>query len=145
LQDYDRRVRALGLLCDDLAFRWLCDGKAMTAGGAKWKPAILTELGRIDDEDDLREVARQLCELKPKTKDAIAAVRRWRLGKKSGMDAAAALRRAVVRPINRSLLVGELTPGEVMEVLLSILSELGSLPPPATDSARNKRGRARRR
>ena len=75
------RLRALDLLQDDARFAWLADRDKITAGEPNaWKPSILTELGRIWDDDDLKAVALHICEMKPKTKDATAEIRRIRTG-----------------------------------------------------------------
>ena len=75
------RIRAIGLLADDARFSWVADRAKMSAGDGGWKPSILTELGRIWDEEVLKEIALNICELKPKTKEAVAIIRRIRTGK----------------------------------------------------------------
>lgn len=76
------RSRAVSVLAHDPEFAWLADGPAMTEGKRNsWKPGILAELGRIDNEDDIRTFAREICRIKPFTKDAERAIREWRLGK----------------------------------------------------------------
>jgi hypothetical protein len=76
------RTRAFSLLVDDARFSWVADPATVMAGGdGGWKPSILTELGRIWDEEELKEIALTVCELKPKTKDAVAMIRRIRTGK----------------------------------------------------------------
>jgi hypothetical protein len=73
---------AMVVLADDKRFAWLYDRKKMKAGERNsWRPGILAELGRIADPDDLRMVAAQVCTMRPKTKIAVALIRRWRLGK----------------------------------------------------------------
>jgi len=65
-------------------FEWIADGEAMKRGAAKsWRQTILCELGRITDEVAMRSIAKQLCELKPKTRDAVIMIRQYRTGKKS--------------------------------------------------------------
>ncbi len=82
------RLRALGLLTDDARFKWLVDKDKMIAGEPNaWKPSILAELGRISDEETLKVVALRVCEVKPKTKDAIAEIRRFRTGKTAAGNA----------------------------------------------------------
>jgi len=78
------RQLALDVLQLDPRFAWVADGTKMKAGvrGA-WKPGILTELGRIRDADTMRAVAFRICELRPKTKEAVAIIRRFRLGRES--------------------------------------------------------------
>lgn len=41
---------------------------------------MLVELGRVEDPDELRIVARRICKLKPKARDAVAMIRRYRVG-----------------------------------------------------------------
>lgn len=65
----------------DTSLGWLANPDDMTAGGNKWRPSILVELGRLMDaysEDDMLLVAR---ELTPNitTKQAVAHVRARRL------------------------------------------------------------------
>ncbi len=83
-QDVFYRNIALGHLVDDPRFIWLCDKERMTAGAPNsWKPGILAELGRFDFAGgDILEAASEICRLKPKTKDAIAMIRGWRLGER---------------------------------------------------------------
>jgi hypothetical protein len=83
------RQRAIAFLKDDLEFQWLCDFKAIAAGAGRrfWKPGILVELWRIQDIEDMKRVARIIVAKKPKTKEAVAMIRQWRLGEKSEGDA----------------------------------------------------------
>ena len=83
------RQRAIGFLKDDAEFKWICDFKAMAAGvGRKsWKPGILVELGRIQDIEEMKQLARIIVAKKPKTKEAVAMIRQWRLGEKPEGDA----------------------------------------------------------
>lgn len=80
-QDSYYRMIALTVLTKDERLAWLADESAMKAGTGRWKPSILSELGRIPNEEDLKAVALRICELKPKTKDAVAMIRRARLGR----------------------------------------------------------------
>ena len=78
--------RALALLEGTPDLQWLFDPAAMMADKHEpckpaFRPGILAELGRIDDPEDMRALALQLCELKPKTHDAVAMLRQWRTGK----------------------------------------------------------------
>ena len=45
-----------------------------------YRQTILQELGRIEDADNLKAVARQLCKLKPSAREAVAMIRHFRLG-----------------------------------------------------------------
>ena len=83
--DVEYRFHALHCLGGgkDLRFFWIADFKKMESGEPRsWKPAILTELGRIGDPESIKNVALALCSKKPKTtKQAIAFIRRIRTGK----------------------------------------------------------------
>ena len=75
------RKRAVTLLMDDPAFAWLANKPAMEARAPNaWKPSILTELGRIDNDEHLRVMARELCRIKPKAHTGVLIVRRYRMG-----------------------------------------------------------------
>jgi hypothetical protein len=124
--DVHYRQRALGILKDDpAAYVWLFNEEAiMREGGSKhWQPAILTQLGRIADEDTLLTIARQICELKPTTSKAVAMIRRFRVG---GLPAPDALQLAnvIIHAVN-GYLRGH-APMEKADVLsaLSTASEL---------------------
>lgn len=70
------RTRALHLLAGDPALTWLVDSvENLKAGGGHWRPGILSALGRIEDEAQMRALAVELCEMKPNTKTAIALLR----------------------------------------------------------------------
>lgn len=61
-------------------YHWLFDGVSVL------KVSILAELGRLAmegaaDDEQVRELAVQLCQQKPKVKDAVAWLRRMRTGK----------------------------------------------------------------
>jgi len=76
------RQRAFNLLEKDGRFAWVADGAKARAGSPDaWKPSILVELGRIPNDEDLKAVALRICELNPKTKEAVAMIRRFRLGR----------------------------------------------------------------
>lgn len=70
--------RAMRLLGRNSEATWLYDAERTVAGEVKLRFTILAELGRIDDDDLLLEVAAELCRLKPKARDAIAMIRRLR-------------------------------------------------------------------
>jgi hypothetical protein len=100
-----RAMQVLNLDVDDppLAYLWIWGLPHIPNPGdhrAKW--TILAELGRIEDDDDLRAIAAQVCELKLKTSDAVAAIRRVRLGKAAKSDVPA-LTNALIRTINQYL------------------------------------------
>ncbi len=69
------QTRALETLCDDPEgrFQWLCDPVTQVI-----RVGILAELGRIGDPDAMCAIAARICELKPRTGEAVAMIRRWR-------------------------------------------------------------------
>jgi hypothetical protein len=78
------RQRAFNLLSKDGRFAWVADGPRSAAGAPDaLKSSILVELGRIPNDEDLKAVALRICELKPKTKDAVSMIRRVRLGREA--------------------------------------------------------------
>lgn len=76
LQNYQYMTRALAAMGNerDTKYRWLYSPE-------KVRFTILYELGRLQDEEDIRDFAEQICEMKPKSKDAVAMIRNWRLGR----------------------------------------------------------------
>ena len=86
-QNVHYSLRAIGMLSNDPRFKWLCDGKAMMKGAQhSYRPTILAELGRIENDDDLKAVALRICKLKPKVRDAVVMIRRFRTGKVKEAD-----------------------------------------------------------
>ena len=81
LNDHHYGARAGALLMHDPRFRWLCDPEE-----GRLRGTILAQLGRIEDDEDLREAALALCEHRPTTRVAVAALRRWRLGQSDTPD-----------------------------------------------------------
>jgi hypothetical protein len=76
------RQLAFGVLGKHDEFKWLCDPVKMERGDPDcWKASILVELGRIEDIQEMLNIAAEICELKPKTKAAILMVRGLRLGR----------------------------------------------------------------
>lgn len=79
LVDIAYRIRACALLKDIAACHWLYDSEAVKQGDdSAWQPSILTELGRIDDDDALIAIAMQVCARQPSREDAIHLIRRYR-------------------------------------------------------------------
>jgi len=60
LQRVAYRNRAIAALESD--FAWLIDREACNRGEQRWRPAILAELGRHGDAENIRDVAAQLTE-----------------------------------------------------------------------------------
>lgn len=98
------RQRALSVMGNNAeGLTWLFDKEGFQRGSVKIKQGILSELGRIDDDESLIAIARQLCELKPTTREAVAMVRRWRLGK-DGVGSAPDLAQAMLNAYNDYLM-----------------------------------------
>jgi hypothetical protein len=77
-------LRAIGVLTknDEPAFRWLFE----EGTGESKKKTLIAELGRILETEGLGEramleVARQVCERRPTTREGVALMRRWRTGR----------------------------------------------------------------
>lgn len=77
-------MRVLGLHLDEgkpQPYPWLWgEPNVPRPGDHRVRWTLLAELGRIEDEETLREVAARLCELKPTTGDALVMLRRFRRG-----------------------------------------------------------------
>jgi hypothetical protein len=79
-QDILYRQTCLAVL-DDGDYGYIFNKEDMIVGKNTWRPTLMTELGRIDDDDEMRKIARRICEIKPKTtREAVYMVRRYRLG-----------------------------------------------------------------
>jgi len=113
------RLIAFSVLHDDPRFSWLVDKET-----EKMKSTILTELGRIYVPEVIKIAALKICELKPRTKEAIALIRSWRTGKKSAGNMYG-LNAAIVRAINDYL---EMHPGtRQADVEAALLATLESV------------------
>ena len=107
------RSIAIFLLWKDPAFSWLADRKKMLADEPKsYKPSILTELGRLQDEEQIKDIALKLCKLKPKTKDAIIMIRRIRLGREAEGDYLKLIK-SIEDALNRYIAARPSTPEEM--------------------------------
>lgn len=85
-QEYETRAfTVLGLSPKnppDFPFSWLGDESKIEVGKSRrcgFRKTILSELGRIDNDSNLIEAAKEICRLKPKTQDAVKMIRGWRL------------------------------------------------------------------
>ena len=73
IQNKHYLCHAVGLVKDDPRFAWIVDAKT-----DRVRSTILTELGRIEDDDDLLEMALLICESRASTRKAVAAIRQFR-------------------------------------------------------------------
>jgi hypothetical protein len=60
------------------SLEWLVEESRSPRG---WRKTLLSELGRIEDAETILAVAREICDLNPKTRDAIAMIWSSRLGR----------------------------------------------------------------
>jgi hypothetical protein len=60
-------------------FKWLYDHEGCLAGRVEPRFTILAELGRLKNPEVIRAAARQLCKDRPRSKVAVAWLRRLRL------------------------------------------------------------------
>ncbi len=98
-QNFLYMTRAIRVLDYEPDFCWLVGTRDDINTGKKViRNTILVELGRIEDEDDLKVIARQVCEIKPRCKDALVMIRRWRTGKTLTGDAMS-LTKAIIRTV----------------------------------------------
>jgi ribosomal protein S18 len=99
-------------------FAWLADGEKMKRSEPHaWRQTILSELGRIEDEEMMRAVATQICELKPKTKDAVLMIRRFRVGELPAADSLQ-LANAIIQTLNTYMSShSKMTPAQVSQAL----------------------------
>ena len=78
LQNKWFRVRAVRLIREDPDFKWLYNRETHYM-----RETILAELGRVEHDADLLTLARELCELKPTSREAVQMIRNWRFRKDS--------------------------------------------------------------
>jgi hypothetical protein len=98
-QNFLYMTRAIRVLDYDPEFCWLVGTREeINAGKKVFHNSILTELGRIKDEDTLRDIARRICEIKPRCKDALVMMRRWRTGRTLAGDAGS-LTKAIIQTV----------------------------------------------
>src|SRR5262245_22727326 len=122
LQNTHYRIRAMAFLRDDDRFKWLFDEEAGT-----WQRGILAELGRLQDGETIKAYAARICELKPKTKDAIVMLRRARIGKSpkaSSIELLAHLERSLNAYIEAH---PEVTPEQMIEAIDGLRDEVEEL------------------
>jgi hypothetical protein len=110
------RMRAL----HHLENSWLCDKELMTAGEPDaWQPLILTELGKIRDIPTMRELAAELCKIKPKAKEGALMVRNARIGKPAGNSLD--LANTIIKTINEYMSSHEISKQDIMSALYAAI------------------------
>lgn len=117
------RLKALSILGNDPRVAWICDAAKLKAGEkSSWKPGILSELGKIEDGKNMLSISLEICELKPKTKDAIRMIRRARLGP-SKPGTVAGVHGAMINAVNRYLSEHPETSWDIVEAALDLMTE----------------------
>jgi hypothetical protein len=82
------KTRAIGFVANDPRFEWLCSDEAtIMRGEGHMRHTILSELGRIENDQAREAIALYLCETKPTTRRAVAFIRGYRLGKRPSSTA----------------------------------------------------------
>lgn len=114
-----RAMDRLGLLEDGKLREALADRPALgwlvSEEGARW--AILAELGRIRDSGAFDTAVRWVLEYRPRTKEAVAEIRRFRTGKSNPPDTRE-LAGEVVRAVDDyATRHPGITPGQALEAL----------------------------
>jgi hypothetical protein len=83
LQNFIYQARAQGVIESLLPtypeLRWLYDPKAIRRGKSAFHQTIMQELGRIPDDAVLVRRARDMCNLRPTSREAVKLLRRARL------------------------------------------------------------------
>jgi hypothetical protein len=123
------QARATGLLQNDPRFSWLANGKAAwnteNPDYNPYKVGILQELGRIQDDNELREVALFLCDKKPSTREAISIIRRIRLDeRRSRTGNAQRLAEEIVHKLDDYLIRYPDTSNQTAEEALNIVLKI---------------------
>jgi len=98
LQNKYYQSQAVKLIMDKPEFSWLLDSRVNRV-----KQTLLTELGRIANDDALLEAARALCRIRPSTSDGVAMIRRYRLDGHKAPEHVMALHHKLTRMINAHL------------------------------------------
>jgi hypothetical protein len=114
-----RAMDRLGLLEDGKLREALAEKPALdwlvSEEGARW--AILAELGRIRDSGAFDTAVRWVLEYRPRTKEAVARIRRFRIGKSNPPDTNE-LADEVVRAVDDyATRHPGITPGQALEAL----------------------------
>lgn len=108
---------ALSVLGDGPEFLWLADAKA-----SRFKHTILTELGRVDDDQELRDLARHLCEMQLNTSESVSFIRECRgVSKPASADRLESVLRS---GIDRWLDDANGAPEQAVDVLRNLLAEV---------------------
>lgn len=74
-------LTAMSALKDEPGLDWLYRWNEMQVGTGKVRWTILSELGRVRDPDTMRDMAREVCEQKPKAAVAVSMIRELRVGR----------------------------------------------------------------
>lgn len=96
---------------------WLFDSSKVFSKDSKQRRfTMLAELGRFRDDEVIRAMAAKLCKEKPTTKDAIAYLRRVRLGK-GRAHSVADLGKVIAKAIDSYVHQREVEAADILEAL----------------------------
>lgn len=91
------------------------------------KTTLLAELGRVPDEGDRLDVARELCASRPNVKRAIGQVRRRRLGMRRGTPSA--LARAVRAAVSTYLAAHPMSKADAIAGIQLVIDQTSGAKP----------------
>jgi len=119
------RQQAWGILFNDAELvprlTWLIENPESASEIVVKRFSVLSELGRIESPSAMKAIAIQLCELKPRARDAITMIRRYRLGR-SATGSHSQLTELLERTINTYLTAHtEVTMQDVQKALRVLL------------------------
>lgn len=123
-------LRAFKTLLPDTprdGIEWFGNRKDIEAGKVDARVAIMTELGRIADDEEMYEVALEICRLKPKSKDAVVMIRAWRLGGKAKGNSDALANR-IKQAIDDYTLSHAVSRQEILAALQTVMAGIEDTP-----------------
>ncbi len=110
---YRQRAVHFVVRAKDDRLKWLLDEDKIDKEEDGWKPSVLSELGRIDNPDEMLSVALAVCEARPSVGDAVRMVKRYRLGGAVKQGNSAELTDAIIGTVNRYLKEHDISWAEV--------------------------------
>ena len=120
--------RAIHALTNDPRFDWIMGGsyEDIMAGRAIMRRTILQALGRIDDDGALREVAEEICRIKPTARHVAAIVRDYR-GVKRSPDVLALANKIIADINDYAYRYPEVSTDDMKSALCIALADVGKL------------------
>jgi len=123
-QNVAYRFRAMGILGEQAEYQWLLNDE-------KPQRSLLSELGRIEDEEALRFMAGCLCRSRPAAHDGVVLVRRFRLDEDLMLGEGSALDEQLAQVLRQRIAVFRrrhptVSDGFVWHAVMSVLDALRS-------------------